>query len=70
MTEPKPRTGFKIAASVLDFFGVAAASLAIVILMLLLSSLYTWLRQDLQATFAGISENITEAVVVDVTDNR
>lgn len=70
MTEPKPRTGFKIAAGVLDFFGVAAASLAIVILMLLLSSLYTWLRQDLQATFAGISENITEAVVVDVTDNR
>ena len=70
MTEPKPHTGFKIAASVLDFFGVAAASLAILILMLLLSSLYTWLRQDLQTTFAGISENITEAVVVDVTDNR
>ena len=59
MTEHKPHTGFKIAASVLDFFGVAAASLAIVILMLLLSSLYTWLRQDLQTTFAGISENIT-----------
>ena len=70
MTEHKPHTGFKIAASVLDFFGVAAASLAIVILMMLLSSLYTWLRQDLQTTFAGISENITEAVVVDATDNR
>ena len=41
MTEHKPHTGFKIAASVLDFFGVAAASLAIVILMLLISSLYT-----------------------------
>ena len=39
MTEHKPHTGFKIAASVLHFFGVAAASLAIVIHKLLLSSL-------------------------------
>ncbi|HIQ72163.1 MAG TPA: hypothetical protein IAB73_08160 [Candidatus Onthenecus intestinigallinarum] len=70
MSEHKPHTGFKIAAGIMDFFGVAAASLVIVILMLMLSSLYTWLRQDLQTTFAGISKNITEAVVVDATDNR
>lgn len=70
MSEHKSHTGFKIAAGIMDFFGVAAASLVIVILMLMLSSLYTWLRQDLQTTFAGISKNITEAVVVDATDNR
>lgn len=61
----KQHTGMRVAAGVMDVFGVAAACVAIVVLMLLLGSLYSWLRQDLATTFAGISENITEAVIYD-----
>lgn len=61
----KQHTGMRVAAGIMDVFGVAAACVAIVVLMLMMSSLYTWLRQDLVTTFAGISENITEAVIYD-----
>lgn len=61
----KQHTGMRVASGVLDVFGVAAACVAIVVLMLMMSSLYNWLRQDLSTTFAGISENITEAVIFD-----
>ena len=62
---PKPRTGFRVAAGVLDFFGVVACTLLILGLMVVMSSLYTWLRGDLNTTFAGIGQNINEAVVID-----
>ncbi|MED9821062.1 MAG: hypothetical protein U0J65_03415 [Christensenellales bacterium] len=60
----KSRIGFRVAAGVMDVFGVAAASLAIVVLLLMLGSLYGWLRQDLSVTFADLSDNITDAVIV------
>lgn len=60
----KGRIGFRVAAGVMDVFGVAAASLAIIVLMLMLGSLYGWLRQDLSVTFADLSDNITDAVIV------
>ena len=37
----------------------------IVVLLLMLSSLFSWLRQDLTMTFADLSDNITDAVIVD-----
>ena len=48
----------------MDVFGVAAAALAIVVLLLMLSSLFSWLRQDLSMTFADLTDNITDAVLV------
>ena len=48
----------------MDVFGVAAASLAIVVLMLMLGSLFGWLRQDLAMTFADLTDNITDAVII------
>ena len=48
----------------MDIFGVAAASLAIVVLALMLGSLMTWLRQDLTMTFADLTDNITDAVII------
>ncbi len=48
----------------MDVFGVAAAALAIVVLLLMMGSLFSWLRQDLAMTFADISDNITDAVIV------
>ena len=44
--------------------GVDAAALAIVVLLLMMGSLFSWLRQDLAMTFADISDNITDAVIV------
>lgn len=63
----KSQIGYRVAAGVFDVFGVAAASVAIVVLMLMLGSLYTWLRQDLSMTFADLTDNITDAVII--TDN-
>lgn len=60
----KSQVGYRVAAGVMDVFGVAAASLAIVVLMLMLGSLYSWLRQDLNATFADLTDNITDAVLI------
>ena len=48
----------------MDVFGVAAAAMAIVVLLLMMGSLFSWLRQDLAMTFADISDNITDAVIV------
>ena len=45
-------------------FRVAAAALAIVVLLLMLGSLFSWLRQDLAITFADLTDNITDAVII------
>lgn len=60
----KNQVGYRVAAGVMDVFGVAAASLAIVVFLLMLSSLFSWLRQDLTMTFADITDSITDAVLV------
>lgn len=60
----KSQLGYRVAAGVMDVFGVAAAALAIVVLMLMLGSLYSWVRQDLMVTFADLTDNITEAVII------
>ena len=60
----KSRLGFQVAAGVFDVFAAAGAGLAIVILLLMLSSLFTWLHQDLTMTFADLTDNITDAVFI------
>ena len=60
----RSRIGYRVAAGVMDVFGVAAASLAIVVLALMLGSLMIWLRQDLTMTFADLTDNITDAVII------
>lgn len=60
----KSQIGYRVAAGVMDVFGAAAAALAIAVLMLMLGSLYSWLREDLSVTFADLTDNITEAVIV------
>ena len=60
----KSQIGYRVAAGVMDVFGVAAASLAIVVLMLMLGSLFGWLRQDLAMTLADLTDNITDAVII------
>ena len=60
----KSQIGYRVAAGVMNVFGVAAASLAIVVLMLMLGSLFGWLRQDLAMTFADLTDNITDAVII------
>ncbi len=66
----KSRIGYRVAAGVMDVFGAAAAALAIVVLMLMLGSLVSWLRQDLAVTFADLSDNITGAVLVTEPQGR
>ena len=58
------RLGFKVAAGVFDVFGAAAAGLAIVVLLLMLSSLFSWLNQDLTMTFSDLTDNLTDAVFI------
>lgn len=58
------RLGMKVAAGVFDVFGAAASGLTIVVLLLMLSSLFTWLSQDLTMTFADLTDNITDAVFI------
>lgn len=60
----KSRVGYQVAAGVMDVFGAAAAALAIVVLLLMLSSLYSWCRQDLAMTFSDLTDNITDAVIM------
>ena len=61
----KSRIGYRVAAGVLDVFGAAAAALAIAVFTLMLSNLIAWLRQDLAITFSDLTDNITEAVIID-----
>lgn len=60
----KSQIGYRVAAGVMDVFGAAAAALAIAVLMLMLGSLYSWLREDLAVTFADLTDNITDAVII------
>ena len=60
----KSRIGYRVAAGVMDVFGAAAAALAIVVLLLMLGSLFSWLRQDLAMTFSDLTDNITDAVFI------
>lgn len=61
----KSRIGYRVAAGVMDVFGAAAAALAILVFMLMFSNLVSWLRQDLAITFSDLTDNITEAVIID-----
>jgi len=58
-------TGFRVAASVMDFLGVICCTVLILALMALMTALFSWLRGDLSATFSGIGQNINEAVVIE-----
>lgn len=60
----KSQVGYRVAAGVMDVIGVAAAGTAIIVLMLMLGSLYSWLRQDLTVTFADLTDNLTDAVII------
>ena len=60
----KSQIGYRVAAGVMDVFGVAAAAAAIVVLMLMLGSLFTWLMRDLTVTFSDLTDNITDAVII------
>lgn len=60
----KSQIAYRVAAGVLDVFGVAASAAAIIVLMLMLGSLFSWLRQDLTITFADLTDNITDAVII------
>lgn len=60
----KSRIGYRVAAGVMDVFGAAGAALAIVVLLLMLGSLFSWLRQDLAMTFSDLTDNITDAVFI------
>ena len=60
----RSRIGMKVAAGVFDVFGAATAGLAIVVLLLMLGSLFSWLTQDLTMTFADLTDNITDAVFI------
>ena len=60
----KSRIGYRVAAGVMDVFGAAAAALVIVVFTLMLSNLISWLRQDLAMTFADLTDNITDAVIL------
>ena len=60
----KSQIGYRVASGVMDVFGAAASAAAIVVLMLMLGSLYAWLRQDLAMTFSDLTDNITDAVII------
>ncbi|MBQ2989974.1 MAG: hypothetical protein IJD60_01630 [Clostridia bacterium] len=62
--------GYRVAAGVMDVFGAAASAAAIVVLMLMLGSLFTWLRQDLAMTFSDLTDNITDAVIITENGNK
>ena len=47
-----------------DLLSPCRRLLVIVVLLLMLSSLYAWCRQDLAITFSDLTDNITDAVVM------
>lgn len=67
---PRVRTGFRVAAGVMDFIGSVVCGVLILCLLVLMVGLYNWLKQDLSTTFSGIGQNINEAVVIDSHSNR
>lgn len=68
--EERDRGGFRVAAGVFDFLGVILNAFLILLLLVIMTTLFSWLRQDLSDTFASIGENINEAVFIDGEGNR
>lgn len=63
--EGRGRGGFRIAAGIMDFFGVFVNAGLILCLLLIMATLFGWLKQDLTETFGGIGENLNDAVVIE-----
>lgn len=63
--DDRDRGGFRVAAGVFDFLGVVLNAFLILLLLVIMTTLFSWLRQDLTDTFASIGENLNEAVFVD-----
>lgn len=70
MPEDNPKLGFRLAAGMMDFLGVMACTVLIVLLMAAVTGLFSWLRADLNTTFSNIGKNINEAVVIDAHNNQ
>ena len=60
----KSQIGFRVAAGVMDVFGVAVAALAVSYCCSCSAVSFPWLRQDLAITFADLTDNITDAVII------
>lgn len=63
--EERDRGGFRVAAGVFDFLGVVLNAFLILLLLVIMTTLFSWLRQDLTDTFASIGENLNEALLVE-----
>ncbi|MDR1569574.1 MAG: hypothetical protein LBS72_03680 [Oscillospiraceae bacterium] len=58
------RLRFRVAAGMLDFLGIACCTFLILALFALLVNLFGWLQTDLAKTFAGLTRNVTDAVII------
>ena len=52
------RLRFRVAAGLLDFLGVIAGMIVILVLIALLVSLVTWLQSDMYQTFTLLTTNL------------
>lgn len=59
------RLRFRVAAGVMDFIGVVACTALIIVLLSVMLNLYAWLRDDLHQTFAGLGQNVSDALFID-----
>ena len=59
------RIRLRVAASLMDFLGVVASALLMILLVALLINLLTWLKDDMIQSFAALQKSVTEAILVD-----
>jgi len=52
-------------SGVMDFLGVVASALLMILLVALLINLLTWLKDDMIQSFAALQKSVTEAILVD-----
>ena len=59
----KRRFRMRVMAGMFDFLGTLACFLLIIVTVTLLARLVMWLRQDINQSFSGIQDAISEAIV-------
>ena len=62
-SQRKRRFRMRMMAGMFDFLGTLLGFLMIIITLTLLARLVMWLRQDINQSFGGIQDAISEAIV-------
>ncbi len=69
-TSNKKKTARRVFSGFFDLVLTALSGLLIVLLLLMLTNIFNWLRDDVEITFSGLYNDINDALVLESAEDQ